>query len=200
MSHLTTHKHREYSYLRAYKALPLPVIYVPIRHRYLCAYKAPSTTVESPLQISSFMQNKANFPDDPMNVNKVLTKDYGNISNCKLCENKANTKPIKANLLNAQMNINKILTKDYENKRLGRLRENKANTNPIQTQTKPISKVRNVQKTPREIPNKNIGTGVGLNTIEFGGELTESQNKLWCQQSGQNGRSGPFRGIRLKAS
>jgi len=153
------------------------------------------------------MQNKANFPDDPMNVNKVLTKDYGNISNCKLCENKANTKPIKANsnpnkanFTDAQMNVNKVLTKDYENEQLRRRGENKANTNPIQTQTKPISKVRNVQKTPREIPNKNIGTGVGLNTIEFGGELTESQNKLWCQQSVQNGRSGPFRGIRLKAS
>jgi len=105
-----------------------------------------------------------------MNITKLLTKDYENISNWTLCENKANTNPIQT---------------QYK---------------PKQTQTNPISKVRNVQKTPREIPNKNIGTGVGLNTIEFGGELTESQNKLWCQQSGQNGRSGPFRGIRLKAS
>ena len=32
-----------------------------------------------------------------MNVNKVITKDYENIANCKLCENKANTKPNKAN-------------------------------------------------------------------------------------------------------
>jgi len=43
------------------------------------------------------MQNKPNFPDDQMNVNKVLTKDYENISNWTLGENKANTKPIKAN-------------------------------------------------------------------------------------------------------
>ncbi|HIJ52637.1 MAG TPA: hypothetical protein HPP66_05725 [Planctomycetes bacterium] len=98
------------------------------------------------------------------------------------------------------------------------VQKNKPNSNPIQTQsnpikankmpkqtqykpkTNPISKVRNVQKTPREIPNKNIGTGVELNIIEFRGELTESQNKLWCQQNGQNGRSGPFQGILLKAS
>ncbi len=35
-----------------------------------------STSVENPLQIGLFMQNKANFPDAQMNVNKVLTKDY----------------------------------------------------------------------------------------------------------------------------
>ncbi|HUS74045.1 MAG TPA: hypothetical protein VMY06_13375 [Sedimentisphaerales bacterium] len=56
-----------------------------------------STTVESPLQISSFMQNKANFLDALMNVTFLITADYENIANCKLCENKANTKPIKAN-------------------------------------------------------------------------------------------------------
>ena len=44
-----------------------------------------------------FMQNEPNFPKSQMNVTKVLTRDYGNISNCKLCENKANTKPNKAN-------------------------------------------------------------------------------------------------------
>ena len=53
-----------------------------------------STTVESPLQISSFLTNKPNFPDNQMNVNKVITKDYENIANRKLCENKANTNPI----------------------------------------------------------------------------------------------------------
>ena len=90
----------------------------------------PSTTVENSLQISSFMQNKANFPDDQMNVNKVLTKDYENIANCKPGENKANSKPNKANLLNDQMNVNKVLTKDYENISNWTLDENKANTNP----------------------------------------------------------------------
>ena len=57
----------------------------------------PSTSVENPLQISSFLTNKANFPDVQMNVNKVLTRDYENIANSKLCENKPNTKPNKAN-------------------------------------------------------------------------------------------------------
>jgi len=37
-----------------------------------------STSVENPLQISSFMQNKANLPDDKMNVTTFLTKDYEN--------------------------------------------------------------------------------------------------------------------------
>jgi hypothetical protein len=46
---------------------------------YLCAYKAPYKALhlsrilyKSPL----FMQNKANYPDDQMNVSKVITKDY----------------------------------------------------------------------------------------------------------------------------
>jgi len=33
------------SYLPAYKVFPPHVIYVPIRHRYLCAYKAPNKTL-----------------------------------------------------------------------------------------------------------------------------------------------------------
>ena len=76
----------------------------------------PSTTVEEPLQISSFMQNKANFPDDKINVNKVLTKDYENETLSRSGKNKANSKPIKANLLNAQMNVTTIRAKDYKNK------------------------------------------------------------------------------------
>jgi len=45
----------------------------------------------------SIITNKANFPDAQMNVTNVLTMDYENIANSKLCENKPNTKPIKAN-------------------------------------------------------------------------------------------------------
>jgi len=102
------------------------------------------------------MQNKANFPDAQMNVNKVLTKDYENNSNCKLGENKPNTNPNKANFRKAKMNVNFYSTKDYENISNWTLGENKPNTNPIkpnpparyairntqyeiQTQTKPIS-------------------------------------------------------------
>jgi len=90
------------------------------------------TTVEGALQISPFLQNKPNLPDDQMNVTVFYAKDYKNKSNCKLCENKPNTKPIKANLLNAQMNVNKVLTKDYENNPPFR-------ATGKQTQTKPIS-------------------------------------------------------------
>ncbi len=57
----------------------------------------PSTTVEDSLQISPFMQNKANLLDTQMNVNSSITKDYENISDWTLGENKPNTKPIKAN-------------------------------------------------------------------------------------------------------
>jgi hypothetical protein len=63
------------------------------------------------------MQNEPNFPDTQMNVYKVITKDYENISNWILGENEPNTNPIKANT--------KPIQTQY-----------KAN----QTQTKPISK------------------------------------------------------------
>jgi len=54
------------------------------------------TTVKNPLQISSFMQNKANFLDALMNVKSFHTVDYENKSNWTLGENKANTKPIQS--------------------------------------------------------------------------------------------------------
>jgi len=76
----------------------------------------PSTTVESALQISSFMQNKANFLDALMNVTSFHTREYENIANWTLGENKPNTNPIKANIMPKQT--------QYE---------------PNQTQTKPIS-------------------------------------------------------------
>ena len=73
------------------------------------------------------MQNKPNFPDDQMNVNKVLTKAYENIANWTLGENEPKTNPIKANLLNAQMNVNKVLTKDYRKKDDFAVQKNKPN-------------------------------------------------------------------------
>jgi hypothetical protein len=57
------------------------------------------------------MQNKANFPDDQMNVSGTITKDYENKSNWKLGKNKPNTNPLKANLLHTQMNVTSALTK-----------------------------------------------------------------------------------------
>jgi hypothetical protein len=54
-----------------------------------------STTVENPLQIHLFMQNKANFRKSQMNVNKVLTKDYEKRTLGERGKNKANSKPIQ---------------------------------------------------------------------------------------------------------
>ena len=54
------------------------------------------------------MQNKANFPDTQMNVNKVLTKDYDNISNWTLGENEPKTNPIKANQSQFPKNQNEL--------------------------------------------------------------------------------------------
>ncbi len=41
------------------------------------------------------MQNKPNFRKDKMNVSSILTKDYENIANWTLVENKPNSNPIK---------------------------------------------------------------------------------------------------------
>ena len=74
---------------------------------YLCAYRAPykalyccralSIIIEDSLQISPFMQNKPNFQKAQMNVSPVVTREYKNISNWTLSENKPNTNPIKPN-------------------------------------------------------------------------------------------------------
>jgi len=41
------------------------------------------------------MQNKPNFRKAKMNATSILTRDYKNIANWKLGENKAHTKPIQ---------------------------------------------------------------------------------------------------------
>ena len=89
-------EYQESSYLRAYKALHLSRI---LDKSHL------------------FLQNKPNYRKAKMNANSFYTVDYENIANCKLCENKANTNPIKPN------------TKPI-----------KANKMPKQTQSNPISK------------------------------------------------------------
>jgi len=80
-----------------------------------------------------------------MNVSPYNTKDYENIANWTLGQNKPNSKPIQTQsnpILSAvgglQMSVNIYCTEDYENKWLRRVRKNKPNTNPIQTQSKPV--------------------------------------------------------------
>ncbi len=60
------------------------------------------TLVESPLQISSFLTNKANFKKNQVNVTSLITVAYENKSNWTLGENKPNSNPIKANKMPKQ--------------------------------------------------------------------------------------------------
>ncbi len=69
----------------------------------------PSTSVENPLQISSFLTNKPNSPNVQTNASLFTTMNYA-ISNCLMkVKNKANSnpkqtqfKPIKANFNSKQ--------------------------------------------------------------------------------------------------
>ena len=75
MSHLTTHKHRESSYLHAY---------------YLCASKAHSTSVENVRQISPFLQNKPKVKYAKINLNSFMTIKYEKVDNWSNQTNKPN--------------------------------------------------------------------------------------------------------------
>ncbi len=104
----------------------------------------PSTTVEDSLQIALFMQNKANFPDDQMNVNKVLTKDY---------ENKT---PIRAPKKQSQISKRQ---KPMQTSLPQRIMENTAisgpeKTNPIQTKFSRIRAIRNKFECSNDPRNK----------------------------------------------
>jgi len=56
----------------------------------------PSTSVENPLQIDLFMQNKPNFQKSQIHLNAYTKTAYENKSNWTLGENKPNSNPIKA--------------------------------------------------------------------------------------------------------
>jgi len=97
-----------------------------------------------------------------MNVKSYNTRDYENIANWTLGQNKPNSNPIKPNLRKAKMNVNLTLTKVYRKNDDFSVRINKPNfrngqnerklsfnkglqkkrffaaqkTNPIQTQSK----------------------------------------------------------------
>ena len=71
----------------------------------------PSTSVENPLQIGPFMQNKPNFRKSQMNANSCATTDYENKRNWSLGQNKANSNPIFK-----RMNVNLCVTGYYKSK------------------------------------------------------------------------------------
>ncbi|HIJ53067.1 MAG TPA: hypothetical protein HPP66_07920, partial [Planctomycetes bacterium] len=92
-----------------------------------------STTVVSALQIAHFMQNKPNFQNAQMNVNKVLSKDYENKTLGERGKNKPNSNPI-------QTQSNPIKAN-----KMPKQSQYKPKTNPICSElVEPISKAKNM--------------------------------------------------------
>ena len=129
-----------------FRRIVLRISYFSYRYTLRVSRNCPLHLSRTLYKSTLFMQNKPNFPDDQMNVTKVMKKHYEkkdtwssgkNKPNSK--PNKPNTNPIKPNFRKPKMNINKVLTKDYENKANWALFENKPNTNPIKPNTNPIS-------------------------------------------------------------
>ncbi len=107
---------------------PLATIYAIHDTQYAIRFtRFSSTSVENPLQINLFMQNKPNFRKSQMNVKSYNTTAYENKSNWTLGESKPNSNPIKPNLKRAKMNVNSLITKDYRKKDDFAVRINKPN-------------------------------------------------------------------------
>ena len=68
-----------------------------------------------------------------MNVSPNITKDYENLSNSTLGENKPNSNPISEK---PKMNVKSIVTKNYENICPCGAPKNKPNSNPISQEPK----------------------------------------------------------------
>ncbi len=98
------------------------------RHFSSLFTKFSSTSVENPLQINLFMQNKPNFRKSQMNVKSYNTTDYENKSNWTLGESKPNSNPITRM---SKMNVNSFITKDYRKKDDFAVQKNKPNSNPV---------------------------------------------------------------------
>jgi len=103
-----------------------------------------STTVENPLQISSFLTNKPNFPDAQMNVSPILTKDYKNEPPWQTRK----TKPIKPNFKIGKMNTTFFTTKPYANKQRTMDNEHRSK----QTQSNPILSRRSPHRSSIPLP------------------------------------------------
>ncbi len=119
----------------------------------------PSTFVENPLQISSFMQNKPNFRKSQMNVSIFSQMDYENLSDWTIGQSKPNSNPIKPNLRKAKMNANDFITKDYRKKADFIVRINKPNFRNGQNERK-LNFNKGLQKKrlfsiPKNKPNSN---------------------------------------------
>jgi len=137
---------------------------------------APSTTVESALQIKLFMQNKAKFRKTQMNVNKVLTKDYENRTLGEHGKKQSQTNPNKAKFKKAKMNVTSIITKAYENKSPfwapKKQSQYKPKTNPILSrrslgeggQTQPVVSLSNLFQRQKNLALRSVAQSYGLLT------------------------------------
>jgi hypothetical protein len=63
----------------------------------LCNCRESSPEAGKPLQISPFMQNKANFFSAKMSINSILTKEYERNDIFAVKENKANQSQFRDN-------------------------------------------------------------------------------------------------------
>ena len=75
-----------------------PLAHNVIVRKYLCLYKCREkiTNVMGALQITPFLTNKANFLDDQMNVNTVITMNYEQRAMNYEIKNKPKTNPIQS--------------------------------------------------------------------------------------------------------
>ncbi len=87
-----------------------------------------STTVENPLQINLFMQNKPNLRKSQMNANLYNTTDYERKRDWTLGESKPNSNPIS---IKPKMDVNLYIIEDYENETAFRPQKKQTQTNPI---------------------------------------------------------------------
>jgi hypothetical protein len=94
-----------------------------------------STSVENPLQIAPFLQNKPNFKIGKMNATFFTTKPYENKplrtppqTSGKQTQFKAKTNPNKASLPDAKMNVTYCGTMDYAEYKRFYTCENKPNS------------------------------------------------------------------------
>ncbi len=98
----------------------------------------PSTSVENPLQINSFMQNKPNFRKSQMNLKLCKQMAYEYKHDWTIGQSKPNSNPIKPNFRKAKMNANLTLTKDYRKNDDFVVRINKPNFRNAQNERKLI--------------------------------------------------------------
>ncbi len=115
MNHLTTYEHRVSS-IRHWASCGENPTLAHFRHFSSLFTNWPFTTVERSLQIRLFMQNKAKYLNEQMNVTAFITRGYENKSRFLPPGKQSQTNPNKAKFKKAKMNVTTFLAKDYENK------------------------------------------------------------------------------------